>query len=94
MVVVLSFFYERRGGIYVLFFTTYQGNSIIKSHFNRNNDILLQDGELLSNCLKHQCKHPEHNNNNELPPIIDNDAYICTENSFLLCTEDEKSLIC
>lgn len=41
----------------MLFFTTYQGNSIVKSHFNRNNDVMLQDGELLSNCLKHQCMH-------------------------------------
>lgn len=73
--------------------TTYQSNSIIKTQFNRDNDIMLQDGELLSNCLKHQCKHPEHNNNNnEMPPIIDTNQYICTENLRLLCTEDEKHL--
>lgn len=79
----------------LFYFTTYQGNSIIKTQFNRHNDIMLQDGELLSNCIKHQCKHPEHNNNDhELsPPIIDTNQYVCTENSLLLCTEDEKSLI-
>lgn len=73
----------------VPYLTTYQGNSIIKTLFNRQNDIMLQDGELLSNCLKAQCKHPEHNNN--LPPI--NDNYLCTEDDFILCTEDNKALI-
>ena len=69
------------------YFTTYQGNAIIKDLFNRQNDVMLQDGEFLSNCLKHKCKHPEHNNQK---PIEDDGCYLYTEDNFIICTEDNK----
>lgn len=79
-------------------FTTYQANSIIKTQFNTHNDILLLDGEFLSNCLKHVCKHPEHNNGNSnndntIPPIISAGKYMCTENYAFVCTENERKIV-
>lgn len=81
-------------------FTTYQANSIIKTQFNTHNDIMLLDGEFLSNCLKYICKHPDHNNENGnndnieiIPPITNTDKYLCTESYVLMCTEGERLLI-
>ena len=71
----------------ISYFTTYQRNTIIKDLFNRQNDVMLQDGEFLSNCLKYTCKHPQHNNQK---PIENDGYYLYTEDSFLLCTEDNK----
>ena len=73
----------------LFYFTTYQENSIIKNLFNRQNDVMLQDGEFLSNCLKHKCKHPEHNNQK---PIENDGCYLCTEDIFLICTEDNEMI--
>lgn len=85
--------------------TTYQCNQIIKTLFNRNNDVMLEDGELLSNCLKGGCKHPEHNKElqekpEETPdnrpeerpdnPEETNDKYLSSEDELILCTEDNK----
>ena len=71
------------------YFTTYQGNTIIKDSFNRQNDVMLQDGEFLSNCLKHTCKHPQHNNQK---PIESDGCYLYTEDNFLLCTENNEMI--